>query len=88
MTAAPDGSPESWAASMREEEEATASKYRRNPKRLIADHHNEQSITRDYVGREILELLQNAKAVYVPADDLTGPAPANTLMTRQSKPEN
>jgi hypothetical protein len=67
---APDGSPESWAAWMEEEEAATASEYRRNPRRLIADHHNEQSITRDYVGREILELLQNANDAAIEAGEL------------------
>ena len=49
---------------------ATADEYFRNPKRLLADHGTEQSITRDYVGREILELLQNANDAAIEAGQL------------------
>ena len=56
-TIRPDDTPAIWASWMNEQEAATADEYRRNPKRLLADHGSEESITRDYVGREILELL-------------------------------
>ena len=53
-------SPLSWYKWLREQEELKVEEYRRNPRRLIADYRQESSITRDYAGREILELLQNA----------------------------
>jgi hypothetical protein len=49
-----------WASWISEQEEQTCAEYRRNPKRLLSDHRAEASVTADYVGREILELLQNA----------------------------
>jgi len=63
-------SPATWAAWIRDQETATADEYRRNPKRLLADHATEDSITHDYVGREILELLQNANDAAIEAEAL------------------
>ena len=49
-----------WAAWIAEQEAVTGAEYCRNPKRLLSDHRAEASVSADYVGREILELLQNA----------------------------
>lgn len=45
---------------MSSEEEKTRKAYLAKPANLIADYHKEVATTRDYEGREILELLQNA----------------------------
>ncbi len=50
----------SWASWISAQEEQTCAEYCRNPKRLLSDHRAEASVTADYVGREVLELLQNA----------------------------
>lgn len=42
------------------EEEKTVAAYHDKPINLIGDYHRERAIARDYEGREILELLQNA----------------------------
>ena len=68
MTATVGNCPDTWIPeSAREwhgwllrEEEATVRAYREKPSNLIADYHRERAIARDYEGREILELLQNA----------------------------
>lgn len=49
-----------WYAWLVEEERKTVAAYRDKPSLLIADHRREQDIARDYEGREIFELLQNA----------------------------
>ena len=54
------GSAEEWYEWLFREEEATVRAYREKPSNLIADYHRERAIARDYEGREILELLQNA----------------------------
>ena len=54
------GSTEEWHQWLLREEEATIRAYREKPSNLIADYHRERAIARDYEGREILELLQNA----------------------------
>lgn len=46
-----------WLASRRE---LTCQVYTIKPEQLVADYRREHAITRDYEGREILELLQNA----------------------------
>src|SRR5207302_131182 len=60
-------SPGTWASWLAEQEAITSEEYCRNPKRLLADHGNETSATRDYVGREVLELLQNANDAAIEA---------------------
>jgi hypothetical protein len=49
-----------WCAWLDQELAKTEAAYRDKPSLLIADYHRERAITRDYEGREILELLQNA----------------------------
>ncbi len=49
-----------WYDWLIEEERKTVAAYCDKPSLLIADHRREQDIARDYEGREILELLQNA----------------------------
>jgi hypothetical protein len=49
-----------WYEWLIREEEKTVAAYRDKPSLLIADYHRERAIARDYEGREILELLQNA----------------------------
>ncbi len=49
-----------WAEWLDEEKGKTLQVYRDKPQLLIADFRREQAISRDYEGREILELLQNA----------------------------
>src|SRR5438093_10739016 len=49
-----------WCEWLVREEKRTVAAYRDQPKFLIADYHRERAIARDYEGREILELLQNA----------------------------
>ena len=52
--------PGEWASWLGAEEERTLRKYTDYPELLIADGQHERQIAGDYVGREILELLQNA----------------------------
>jgi hypothetical protein len=49
-----------WHDWLAEEERKTVAAYCDKPALLIADYRREQDIARDYEGREILELLQNA----------------------------
>src|SRR6267143_507604 len=51
---------EEWAAWIAEQEARTLRVYKEDPDRMIADYRRENQISRDYQGREILELLQNA----------------------------
>ncbi|QXE85551.1 DUF3883 domain-containing protein [Geomonas nitrogeniifigens] len=54
------GSAEEWFVWLTGEERKTRASYLAKPANLIADYRHEKEITRDYEGREILELLQNA----------------------------
>ena len=49
-----------WAIWLAKQEAVTLSVYLQKPSLLIADYNREKEVTRDYEGREILELLQNA----------------------------
>ena len=49
-----------WYEWLSGEEDKTIAVYGDKPALLIADYHRERAIARDYEGREILELLQNA----------------------------
>lgn len=49
-----------WFQWLSKEERKTRKAYLAKPATLIADYHKELATTRDYEGREILELLQNA----------------------------
>lgn len=49
-----------WHAWLALEEQTTLKVYVEKPDLLIADHRRERDTTRDYEGRELLELLQNA----------------------------
>lgn len=49
-----------WFNWLTSEENKTVAAYRNKPALLIADFYRERAIARDYEGREILELLQNA----------------------------
>jgi len=49
-----------WHEWLVQEEGKTLAAYRDKPSLLIADYHRERAIARDYEGREVLELLQNA----------------------------
>jgi hypothetical protein len=53
-------SPNDWIAWLSLEEENRINIYTLSPDELIAAYRREREITRDYQGREILELLQNA----------------------------
>jgi len=49
-----------WTKWLSSQEEQRINIYSMSPDQLIADYRRERQITRDYQGREILELLQNA----------------------------
>ena len=53
-------SAEEWFVWLAGEERKTRNSYLDKPTKLIAEYRHEKEITRDYEGREILELLQNA----------------------------
>jgi hypothetical protein len=53
-------SPHEWFEWLKAQEESWKAVYRERPSLFIAHYNHEQESTRDYVGREILELLQNA----------------------------
>lgn len=53
-------SAQEWYEWLSREEKKTVAAYHDKPTLLIADYHRERAIARDYEGREILELLQNA----------------------------
>lgn len=52
--------PLKWFAWLSSEEQKTRQSYLAKPSNLLADYRSEKAITRDYEGREILELLQNS----------------------------
>lgn len=54
------GTSHAWYLWLSREEAKTVAAYHDKPALLIADYHRERAIARDYEGREILELLQNA----------------------------
>ena len=49
-----------WGKWLAEQQRVALDVYRIKPSQLVADQRREQGISRDYKGREILELLQNA----------------------------
>ena len=49
-----------WAEWLQKQEDLSFEVFYKDPARLIADYRTERDTTRDYEGREILELLQNA----------------------------
>jgi hypothetical protein len=49
-----------WYGWLLEEERMTVAAYCSRPATLISEYHRERAIARDYEGREVLELLQNA----------------------------
>src|SRR5436190_12396166 len=51
---------EEWRAWLNEETERFLRGYENDPRRLLSDKGGERNASRDYHGREILELLQNA----------------------------
>lgn len=53
-------SSQKWYEWLAHEEKKTVAAYHDKPINLIGDYHRERAIARDYEGREILELLQNA----------------------------
>jgi hypothetical protein len=59
-TAFAPSTPKEWAEWLSTQEAKTRAVYMTKPTLLIADHYRELAISRDYEGREILELLQNA----------------------------
>lgn len=65
-----------WFDWLEERQRSTLQVYTLEPERLIADFEREQGISRDYEGREILELLQNAadaaEEARVPGRTVTG----------------
>jgi hypothetical protein len=58
--AVPTTTAHTWYDWLAKQEQTTADVYRTQPMRLISDFRLEGDFTRDYQGREILELLQNA----------------------------
>jgi hypothetical protein len=53
-------STDDWNVWLSQQEEQRINIYSISPDQLIADYRRERQITRDYQGREILELIQNA----------------------------
>ena len=51
---------EDWFYWLQFQEQKWKASYREMPERFISDYLHEQALTRDYEGREVLELLQNA----------------------------
>src|SRR5947208_17066426 len=63
LTPLTNGSPvtgEQWCAWLAEQEQISFDEYQRRPNRLVSDFNGEKTFITDYIGREILELLQNA----------------------------
>lgn len=59
-TGSPLASEREWRAFLEAEEQATCAAYKAKPRFLERDRKAEKSIQRDYVDRELLELVQNA----------------------------
>jgi len=59
-----------WAQWLSAQEEVSKALYKTKPKLLIADYRREMEFSRDYEGREILELLQNASDAASDAGEL------------------
>lgn len=57
-----------WRDWLLASDEITHSVYRLKPSQLVADYNRERAISRDYEGREILELLQNASDAAAASD--------------------
>jgi hypothetical protein len=58
-----NGSPiaeQQWRDWLADQERISFDEYERRPNRLVSDFNGEKTFTADYIGREILELLQNA----------------------------
>lgn len=53
-------SADEWKSWLVEQEKINIEVYLKQPQRLIQDYNTEKETTRDYIGREIFELLQNA----------------------------
>ncbi len=49
-----------WEAWLKDQERISFDEYQRRPNRLVSDFNGEKTFITDYIGREILELLQNA----------------------------
>ena len=49
-----------WHAWLSDQERISFDEYQRRPNRLVSDFNGERLFINDYIGREILELLQNA----------------------------
>ena len=49
-----------WCAWLEDQERISFDEYQRRPNRLVSDFNGEKTFINDYIGREILELLQNA----------------------------
>jgi len=58
---------EQWAAWLDAEEKRSLQLYTDYPERLVSDSNQERQVARDYAGREILELLQNANDAAIDA---------------------
>jgi hypothetical protein len=50
----------SWHDWLSDQEQISFDEYQRRPNRLVSDFNGEKTFINDYIGREILELLQNA----------------------------
>jgi hypothetical protein len=57
-----------WYLWLQDQERIKFDEYRRRPNRLVSDFKGESHFIRDYEGREILELLQNANDAALKAD--------------------
>ncbi|MDP2208588.1 MAG: DUF3883 domain-containing protein [Bacteroidota bacterium] len=53
-------SSDEWKSWLAEQEKINIEVYLKQPQRIIQDYNTEKETTRDYIGREIFELLQNA----------------------------
>ena len=49
-----------WHDWLSEQERISFNEYQQRPNRLVSDFNGEKTFVNDYIGREILELLQNA----------------------------
>lgn len=62
---------EEWTDWIGSKEALTLKIYRDDPDRMLAEYGQEKSIARDYQGRELLELLQNANDAAAEADTMS-----------------